>query len=96
MAEEWDLKKDQWVLMWALDRGEDVLEVSSTTSQGRVLECSDVTAGNKKDRWAWQVRAMDDTEAGKSGENDRVEDVPSAGTKRCVRGVGEGHAPEVV
>lgn len=38
--------------------GEGVLEVISKTTQGRVLERTDVAARNEEGRWTWWVCAM--------------------------------------
>ena len=76
--------------------GEGVLEVCPTATQGRVPECSDIAARNEVSGGTRKVRAMDDTEAGKSGGHHGFENVPGAGTERSAGGEREGHAPTVV
>jgi hypothetical protein len=76
--------------------GEGVLEVSPTATQGRVLECSDFAARNEESGGTRTMRAMDDTEAGKSRGHNGSENVQGAGTERSVGVEREGHAPTVV
>ena len=76
--------------------GEGVLEVSPTATQGRVPECPNIAARNEESGGTRKMRAMDDTEAGKSGGHHGVENVPGAGTERSAGGKREGHSSTVV
>ena len=76
--------------------GEGVLEISPTATQGRVPECPNTAARNEESGGARKERAMDDTEAGKSGGHHGSENVPGAGAERSAGGEREGHAPTVV
>ena len=75
---------------------EGVLEVSPTATQGRVPECPNIAARNEESGVTRKVRAMDDTEVGKSGGHHGSENVPGAGAERSAGGEREGHAPTVV
>jgi hypothetical protein len=70
--------------------GECVLEVSPTATQGRVPECPNIAARNEESRETRKVRAMDDTEVGKSGGHHGFENVLGAGTERSAGGEREG------